>query len=263
MLKRKGANCRSRRGNRSPVRFPRGVIAVLAAAALVTALVPPGMSWLRKSPYFRVSVIDITTDGSVTREQIAAAAGVFPGMPIMEAAPADIKQRVERIASVKSASVRRVLPSKLIISAKQRVPVGYLCRGAMYQVDEDGVVLPVDRERLRRGLPLVFGLNDTTADTAGDRRVLSVFDRLRLLSFRKAIMAGPLQSAGISQIDFSHAGSVSFIRAADGAEITLDESDLGAGLAHLGRLTEVMKEENDSVDRRHINLCGGNLAFVY
>jgi cell division septal protein FtsQ len=233
------------------------------AAALVTAVVPVGMNWMRKSPYFRLSVIDITTDGSVTREQIAAAAGVFPGMPIMEAGPADIRQRIECIASVKSASVRRVLPAKLIISVKQRVPVGYLCRGAMYQVDEDGVVLPVDRERLRRDLPLVFGLNDSVADTAGDRRVLSVFDRLRLLSFRKAVLAVPAQAAGISQIDFSHAGSVSFIRVADGAEITLDESDLNIGLAHLGRLTEVMKEEKDSVDRRHINLCGGNLAFVY
>jgi hypothetical protein len=263
MHKRKGANYRSYRGGRSPARFPRGVIAVMAAAALVTAAVPLCMGWLQKSPHFRLSVIDITTDGSVTKEQVAAAAGVFPGMPIMEARTADIKQRIERIASVKSASVRRVLPAKLIISVQQRVPLGYLCRGTMYQVDEDGVVLPVDRQRLRRDLPLVFGLNDTAADTTGDRRVLSAFDRLRLLSFWKAVQAGPVQVAGISQIDFSYAGSVSFIRAADGAEITLDESDLSTGLAHLGRLTEVMKEEKDSVDRRHINLCGGNLAFVY
>lgn len=62
---------------------------------------------------------------------------------------------------VNSVIVKRVLPSRLFISAKMRVPVAAVKRGCFYYFDKDGVVLSDKCDSEDSDLPLIVGLENS------------------------------------------------------------------------------------------------------
>jgi len=80
--------------------------------------------------------------GRVTPGQVAAAAGLKVGVNLFQVSTTDAAKRVTRLPWVARAEVERILPSKVRVTVKERLPSFVLVVGGRsYLSDLDGVVI--------------------------------------------------------------------------------------------------------------------------
>lgn len=108
-------------------------------AALLAALVATGVWLLWFSSVLQTRDVEVTGNAALSAARVEKAARVPLGEPLVSADLDAIEQRVEAIASVRSASVSRSWPHTVQIAVVERVPVAVVSRGVGLQaVDEDG-----------------------------------------------------------------------------------------------------------------------------
>ena len=100
----------------------RGLKVVVWTVALVVAFVGLGLL-LYFTPIMAARNVVITGLGSVTQDEIIAAAGVKQGTPLLQVNTDDVAERVAAIRRVATARVQREYPSTLRITVVERVPV--------------------------------------------------------------------------------------------------------------------------------------------
>jgi cell division protein FtsQ len=100
----------------------RGLKVVVWTVALVVAFVGLGLL-LYFTPIMAARNVVITGLGSVTQEEIIAAAAVKQGTPLLQVNTDDVAERVATIRRVATARVQREYPSTLRITVVERVPV--------------------------------------------------------------------------------------------------------------------------------------------
>lgn len=113
-------------------RIVLGLVLAVVLAVFVTWLVA-------FSSAFGVRSVQIKGTRIVTTAQVLAAAHVARGTPLLRLDTAAVTRRVERLADVESARVGTSFPSTVIITVRERTPVGYvdIAGGAML-VDRTG-----------------------------------------------------------------------------------------------------------------------------
>jgi len=100
----------------------RGLKVAVWTVALVVAFVGLGLL-LYFTPIMAARNVVITGLGSVTQDEIIAAAGVKQGTPLLQVNTDDVAERVATIRRVATARVQREYPSTLRITVVERVPV--------------------------------------------------------------------------------------------------------------------------------------------
>ncbi|HEX3283737.1 MAG TPA: cell division protein FtsQ/DivIB [Mycobacterium sp.] len=100
----------------------RGLKVVVWTVGLVAAFVGLGLL-LYFTPIMAARNIVITGLGSVTQEEIIAAADVKQGTPLLQVNSDDVAERVATIRRVATARVQREYPSTLRITVVERTPV--------------------------------------------------------------------------------------------------------------------------------------------
>lgn len=136
------------------------LLAALAAAAL-WAYTYIRRAALSENPLFAIAHIDITTDGSLSPEQILHSAGVATNMNLFTLRPDEIRRRVEANPAVARALVSRRLPDALRIDVAERTPVARLVTaGGAAPLAIDGTGHVMGPRSVRPDLPLILGLSD-------------------------------------------------------------------------------------------------------
>jgi cell division protein FtsQ len=118
----------------------RGRAALFGALVLV---ILAGGAWaLLGSSLLVVRHVQITGNRLVTAAQIRTAAGVTTGQPLVRVDTAAAARRVERIADVLSATVRRSWPDTIVITIRERSPqLAVAAAGGYDLVDEYGATV--------------------------------------------------------------------------------------------------------------------------
>lgn len=107
---------------------------------------------------FRVGDILVTGRTNTDMDALRAAIGLVRDDPILDFEPAAIRERIELLPWVHSASVERQLPDIIRIHIVERVPFAIWQRGLRFAVvDIDGVMLPPTGQELEMGLPIIIG----------------------------------------------------------------------------------------------------------
>jgi cell division protein FtsQ len=166
----------------------RGTILRWSALGLVV-LVPVTYAgfrlgrYVRTSPRFEISSArDVVVEGNqhVSSDEVMAALGLPAddsryGINIFRLSLDQMRDRVESIAWVKSATVTRALPHRLVVQVKERTPVAFVNVGGQVKlVDADGVIL----EKPEHGsfaFPVIGGLDQAT-DPADRRARLGTYE---------------------------------------------------------------------------------------
>lgn len=118
-----------------------------------------GSAWqMTANAGFSVNQIYLTGRAHADAKVVKAALSVQPGDPILALPLAEMRAKLEAIPEVKSASISRQLPNKLVITLVERQPVAWWQHGdAHLLVDNDGVVLAKGNYPNINELPVLVG----------------------------------------------------------------------------------------------------------
>ena len=102
---------------------------VLAAALVVGAWHGGREAWRRyvwENPDYFVREPDVKTDGTLTREQILAAADIVEGRNILTVDLGKSRAALEKLPQVESAEVQRTFPNRVAITISERRPIAWV-----------------------------------------------------------------------------------------------------------------------------------------
>ncbi|MGV3772728.1 MAG: cell division protein FtsQ/DivIB [Verrucomicrobiales bacterium] len=222
----------------------RMAILALAASSLVVLVMLLGWKgremlleeYVYKSPTFAIDRIDIQTDGVIPIDQIRRWAAVQIGDSLLKLDLARIKRDLELVPLVKTASVERQLPRRLVLRLKEREPIAQIfvfqssaqsesLRSTVFFLDEEGWVMPPATKYLNlkfipnqpQSFPIITGVQGI--DLRPGRQVQSRQMRAALQLIRhfpKSPMSG---RADIKEIDISDPNTL-LLSTEGGSQIT-------------------------------------------
>jgi cell division protein FtsQ len=124
--------------------------------------------------------VTISGIGQMRESEVLSAAGLNGKLSLAFVDVSDIRQRLENVPMVRSASVRKLYPNELSITLSERAPFAiWQNEGELFVVAQDGTVLDLMQDQRFVGLPFVVGEQANTRTK----------DYLELLD-----AAGPLKS---------------------------------------------------------------------
>lgn len=194
---------RFRRAHVKPSRRRRASVArrrlaggglVFCGVALVAFLLP---GVLRTAGFLQVTRITVRGHEHVSPGEVLALIGPLRGQNILTADLETHRQYLMTSGWVKTATLRRVLPSTIEVSVEEREPIG-LARvgGRLYLIDGEGTVIDEYGPRFAEGgLPIIDGLSLGTDGGVDETRAQLVSNLVA------ALEAIPELSSRISQIN--------------------------------------------------------------
>jgi len=137
--------------------FP--VAAAILVVFLVTAAGAAVYSWLGHSRLFSVRDIDMNRCAYVTRDEVS---GILSGVPqgnIWSLSSRDIGRRLLSHPWVRSVSVRKAFPDRLVVRIEERKPAAMINLDALYYVDEEGTIFKRLTAYDPKNFPIVTGFS--------------------------------------------------------------------------------------------------------
>lgn len=151
----RGNRLRRARAPREPIAFGaiarrlaggarRGLVA--AAPFLITATIIFGMGavgygafvWLTTADRFAIDDIAVRGNVRLSRQDIVAKLGIAPGDNVFLIDPEAATMRLSELSWVASASVRRELPDRVVVTVEENKAAAMVDLGKLYLVDSDG-----------------------------------------------------------------------------------------------------------------------------
>jgi cell division protein FtsQ len=179
-----------------------------------------GFSGLGERAGFRVEAVILDGREHTPIEMIRAALGVSRGDSILGFSPQGAKNRLETLAWVERAHVRRTLPGTIVVRLEERQPYAiWQHSGRFAVIDRHGHVVATEKLDQFGNLPLVVG-------AGADRAAEGLLDRLR----------GQTELARRTQAAIRIGERRWNLRLHNGTEILLPEGQEAAAIERLGEL---------------------------
>lgn len=215
--------------------------------------------WARSSGYLQVRSIDVKGTCRLGRDEVVKAAGLDLGMALVDVDPAAVREALAKRQWVERVTVRRWLPGKVSLRVTERTPVALVNVGHVYQVDERGVLFDLPAGEYL-SLPLLCGLADTVGDDGVRRLAPESYQRFVELR-REMDRADHQWFSHIAQVAFTGEHGVWLTIDGYAATVELSGEDLSAQMKQLGRLLEVLAEEEGRTVK-NITMSHHNMAYV-
>jgi len=167
---------------------------IFCGVALAAFLLPDVLSG---AGFLRVTTITVRGNEHVSPGEVLALIGPLRGQNILKADLETNRQRLMASGWIRTATLRRVLPSTIEVNVKERDPIG-LARvgGRLYLIDGDGAVIDEYGPRFaEESLPIIDGVSPGTDGAVDETRAQLVS------SFVAALDTLPELSSRISQIN--------------------------------------------------------------
>ena len=188
---------------------------------------------------FGLSLDQVTMSGisQISEREVLAAAGLDSKLALAFIDVNDVRERLERVPLIKSASVRKLYPNELVIALTERAPHAlWQFNGELFIIAADGTVIDLMEDERFAGLPLVVG----------ERANLRNKDYLALLD-----AAGPLR--GRIRAGTLVSGRRWTLKMDNGMDVRLPElgaADALARLVKLEREQKILEKDVLAVDLR-------------
>jgi len=148
-----------------------------------------------ENPEYRLSSLEIVTDGALTREQIIETSGIHEGTNIFSINLSRSQQNLMKMPRVEVAEITRTLPNRISITITERKPVAWIAAKNTEDPSSDSGSFLVDRrgtlissknylpEYLH--LPIIYGIptdNLEAGETVDTYELRSALDLVRITS---------------------------------------------------------------------------------
>jgi cell division protein FtsQ len=157
------------------------VTLLMACVIIVSALLIFTYNFIVVSPYFQLRETVVKGAERIPREEILNLAEIKPDQNILTVNLKAMARRIQGNVWVKDVSIKRDLPSKLIIEVRERKPVALLKKDeAFYYIERDGVIFTKLGKDQRTDLPILTGFCRKGEDNRD--RIRKSIDLLEYLS---------------------------------------------------------------------------------
>ena len=174
---------------------------------------------------FGLDQVTISGIAQLTEAEVLAAAGISTKISLAFLDAADVRERLERVPLIKSASVRKLYPNELVVTLTEREPHALWQRnGELFVIAADGTVIDLMQHARFAHLPLVVGEDANTRTT----------EYLALLQ-----AAGPLKARVIAGTLVS--GRRWTLKMDNGVDVRLPETGAATAVARLVSLEREQK----------------------
>ena len=190
---------------------------------------------------YALKAIEVTSDGTLTREAILRAADVTEGKNIFSIDLPKVREKLGALPQVEESRIQRILPNKIVISVQERRPVAWVVPRdtnigsfnfeSAYLVDRRGILLKTKSlapEYL--GLPLIIGVDLSNCQAGQPLERDDVKAALDLIRASTEILQGRFQ---IQSIDVSK-GYCLTVTDKQRASVTFGTDELESQLHRLG-----------------------------
>ncbi len=216
------ARCRQHRSKRVFLATLLG-LSIFSGAAGLTA-------WTRTAPLFQLSTIDVGGNRMVPSQLALELVSVETGTNIFAVDLEAIKRAMQQDPRIREVTIRRQLPSKIIVTIHEREPVMLISADRFYGLDEEGMVIPMDQEEGLEDIPVLTGIFPEVQPGAG-------FEHLGIrkgLQIRQVILqAAPSLLDKVSEINVARPEDPLLYLIPDGVQVRLGSGDLHAKLRRL------------------------------
>ncbi len=245
---------RFRRAHVKPARkggvSARRVWAVAKIAAILALAVAGAWSLTRlvlHAPALQVGHLTVRGNERLSTGEVLALVDELRGQNILTVRIGEWRQRVLTSPWVEDASIRRVLPSTLEITVRERRPMGIGRLGtALYLIDPHGVIVDEYGPNYADiDLPIIDGLSGPPPHAAG------VIDGARAEFAARVLVAlgaKPELVKRVSQLDVADAHNAVVILDGDSALLHLGENDFAERLQQYVDLAPVLRERVATID---------------
>ena len=189
------------------------------------------------SPRFAVREIQVTLAAHLSRDEILELAGVSEGDRLLAIDTDPVAARVAAHPWVKSARVRRQLPSTLVIDVVERRAAAAVSLGRLYLVDETGHPFKKATMEEAEGLPVLTGLDRARYGEVKDATEAAFREALALIADYGARPGRP----ALSELNIDPRFGFTLFLLDGGAELRLGRGDFGKKLARLDQIFEAVK----------------------
>jgi cell division protein FtsQ len=161
------------------------VVVVLAiAAAAVFSMAVTTYGYGMHSWRFRIDSTDnvtITGVNNASRTQVMEVAGADVGRNVFHVPLDERKRQLEQIPWVESATVMRVLPNRIAVNIRERVPVAFAQVGSRINlIDAHGVIMGMPANRQTKySFPIIRGIADTEP-LSSRAAAMKIYNRMAL-----------------------------------------------------------------------------------
>lgn len=144
-------------------RVRRGLLAAGCGIGLATSLwygLPRLTHVAKTHRYFAITNIVVQGNRRITRGDVLQWAGVTEAISAWDAAPDEVRLRLQSHPWVRRATVQREFPNRLSIGIEERRPVAIVRLGELDYVDRSGRILGALSDGDSRDFPLISGLEE-------------------------------------------------------------------------------------------------------
>ncbi len=115
-----------------------------------------------QSPLSHVSRVEVRGSSSYEDTELVKVSGISNGTNIWKINKNTVSKKIMELPEVKSASVKLVLPNKILLTITEHRRIAYLAKDAgFYSVMENGKVLPGNKkESLSENVPVLMGFKE-------------------------------------------------------------------------------------------------------
>jgi len=227
-----------------------GVAAVAVGGAVAWR---SGLEYVRTSPRFSLSALEVRGLDRLEGSQVLAASGLAEGDNIFCVDLDTVAARVDSMVWIRSARVGRRPPDRLVVHVEERRREVWLeLDGVLFGADGDGVLLPAQRRshegRAELDLPVLRlpAAASVREGTAAPQPGMALADSalVALIGWwREARLANARACASISEIEPLSDGGVRLFLVADGLEVRMPMAEAGEHLAVLQELLDRVYRE--------------------
>ena len=244
------------RNHRLLVITSKVVLVALACAALVAGIRYGSKQLFFENPDYRLSKIEVVTDGTLQREQVLEAADLREGVNIFSVNLARVHELLLQLPQVDEVQIVRKMPSEIDIQIVERKPVAWItsiteiidpfATEGVFLADARGVLMK-EKKLLPEylGLPVIVGC---TGETLEAGKTVSSFEAKAALELLRLSTRSFMQTRfQVRQIDLSK-GYCLVVTDKNRTQVTFGFDNLEAQLQRLEQFLVYSDDSNRELE---------------
>jgi cell division protein FtsQ len=219
--RKKGKEKNGAVSRRIPWRQVLPVAAAILVVFLVTAAGAAVYSWLGHSRLFSVRSIDMNRCDYVTKDEVSGILSRVPQGNIWSLSSRAIGTRLLTHPWVRSVSVRKAFPDRLVVRIQERKPAAMINLDALYYLDEEGAIFKRLTAYDPKNFPIVTGF---TQRELGARDAVALQNLKKTLELLRCTESGVLRQ-NVSEVHFDAQEGYTLVTRDTGLQLKIGTMD--------------------------------------